>query len=119
MLCDALSHNSSVTSLDLSNNQLWGLRGAKELRAMLRRNGGLRTLLVPFCNIASPGERGVRGGRVTLAVHACGLRLGLRLGLYVLVPLTDRRTSTAPPPHLLRTFSIRARAAPPQAPSRF
>ncbi|GLI71299.1 hypothetical protein VaNZ11_016439 [Volvox africanus] len=55
MLCDGLARNSSVTHLDLSNNQLWGLRGAKELRLMLTGNGGLRVLLLPFCNITSVG----------------------------------------------------------------
>ena len=56
LLCEALGGNTSVTHLDLSNNSLWGVRGARELRRMLARNGGLRVLLLPFCNIASPGE---------------------------------------------------------------
>lgn len=56
MLCEGLSGNSSVSYLDLSNNQLWGLRGAKEVRMMLRGTGALRVLLLPFCNVASLGE---------------------------------------------------------------
>ncbi|GIM08851.1 hypothetical protein Vretimale_12818 [Volvox reticuliferus] len=55
MLCEGLEHNSSVAHLDLSNNQLWGLRGAKELRLMLKGAGGLKVLLLPFCNITSVG----------------------------------------------------------------
>ncbi len=63
MLCDALAANSSVTHLDLSNNQLWGMRGARALRGALRTAGGLKVLLLPYCNIASPGED--VGGSVT------------------------------------------------------
>ncbi|GFR52227.1 hypothetical protein Agub_g14680, partial [Astrephomene gubernaculifera] len=55
MLCEGMAANHSVTHLDLSNNQLWGMRGARELRTMLRGSAGLRVLLLPFCNIASAG----------------------------------------------------------------
>lgn len=55
MLSDALSRNSSITTLDLANNQLWGVRGAQQIRDMLVCSPSLQELLLPFCGITSAG----------------------------------------------------------------